>query len=447
MTNTKKLSIISLTWPIFLESLLFMLMGNADTLMLSQYSDSSVASVGVANQIISFAIVMFGFVSAGAAVIISQYIGARKFENAKQVSAVALVCSLIFGLVVSVIFITSRKLLLSFMDLSDSLFYEAEFFLSVVGGFIFVQAILTTVGAILRSHGYTRDTLFVTVVMNLLNVTGNALAIFGLFGFPVLGAQGVAFSTVISRLVATIIAIIIMFKRIGNPFRTIQFKQFPFMYVKNILKIGLPAAGENLSYSGYQIMMTFFITSMGTLALTTRVYTQNIMMFIFLFAIAIGQGGQIMIGQLMGAKKYNEIYEKCFTYLKAAIPMSTLGAIIFYFLAEPILSLFTNNQEIISTGQTLLLLGIILEPGRAFNIIIINALRAAGDVKFPVQIGVLSMWGVGVVFGYILGVVLDFGLIGIWIAFIIDEWLRGIIMLFRWRSRAWQSKNVLSDVA
>lgn len=447
MSKPKKLSIFSLTWPIFLEILLFMLMGNMDVFMLSQYSDDAVAAVGVANQFLQVALVMFGFVSAGTAVIISQYIGAKKIKVAKQVSAVAIVSSLVLGLIVSLVFILAPRALLTIMDLPDALMAEAQFFIMVVGGFIFIQSVLATMGAILRSYGYTRDMLLVTATMNILNVGINAIVIFGLFGVPVLGVPGVAVGTAICKLVGLMIAIAILLKRIGNPFQTIKFKQFPVNYVKQIFRIGLPAAGENLSYSGYQLMLIMFITAMGTVALTTRIYTRNINMFIFLFTIALAQGIQIILGQLMGAKQYDEIYKRCYTYLKAAIMVSTLGAIVCYFLAGPILSIFTDNQEVIATGRLLFLLTIILEPGRAINIIVIFALRATGDVKFPVYVGIIFMWGIGVAFGYLFGVVFGWGLVGIMIAMIMDEWFRGILMLIRWRSRIWQTKGIVSETA
>jgi Na+-driven multidrug efflux pump len=104
------------------------------------------------------------------------------------------------------------------------------------------------------------------------------------------------------------------------------------------------------------------------------------------------------------------------------------------------MSLFTDNKEIIKTGSTLLLLCLILEPGRTFNLVVINSLRATGDAVFTVKMGVLSMWGIAVPLSYFLGIHYGLGLAGVWIAFITDEWLRGIIMYYRWKSRAWESK-------
>jgi Na+-driven multidrug efflux pump len=111
---------------------------------------------------------------------------------------------------------------------------------------------------------------------------------------------------------------------------------------------------------------------------------------------------------------------------------------LFYLFSELILAIFTSNVEIINVGTLLLLLTIILEPGKAFNLVVINSLCAAGDVKFPVIIGIFSMWGIAVTISYTLSLYFELGLIGIWLAFIADEWLRGLLVLWRWRRREWQ---------
>src|SRR5690606_6423614 len=121
----------------------------------------------------------------------------------------------------------------------------------------------------------------------------------------------------------------------------------------------------------------YFITIMGTQALTTKVYAQNLMMFIFLFSIAISQGTQILVGQMIGARQIQDAYMRAIKSLKLAIMISAVMAIVFSIFKDPLLSIFTDNQDIIKTGGILILLTIILEPGRAFNLVLINALRAA----------------------------------------------------------------------
>ncbi|UXH45765.1 MATE family efflux transporter [Rossellomorea vietnamensis] len=439
--NQRNMTLFALTWPIFIEIFLHMLMGNADTLMLSQYSDDSVAAVGVSNQILSLIIVMFGFVATGTAILVAQHLGADENRMAGEVSIVSIAVNLLFGLLLSIALVFFSKPILSSMDLPRSLMDEASSYLKIVGGFAFIQALIMTAGAIMRSYGYTKDAMYITIGMNIINVIGNYLFIFGPFGVPVLGVEGVAISTITSRLIGFIVSIIVIRKRIPTalPFRRLL--NLPLSHVKNLLRIGVPSAGEHLSYNGSQMVITYFIASIGTNAITTKVYAQNLMMFIFLFSVAISQGTQIIIGHMIGARDFDSAYERCLKSLKIAIIISLIMAGIFSVAAEPLLRIFTSNEEIISLGKTLIYLTIILEPGRSFNLVVINALRATGDVRFPVYMGILSMWGVSVTLSYILGIWFGLGLIGIWISFIADEWLRGIIMLKRWRSKVWIHKR------
>ena len=441
MGNTaKKMTLFTITWPLFIEILLYMLMGNADTLMLSFYSDKAVAAVGVSNQILSLVIVMFGFVATGTSILVAQNLGAKRGKNATEIAAVSLGANFLFGLLLSAIAFFFGGYLLQLMDLPAELMNEAQIFLKIVGGFSFIQALIMTISAIIRSYGYTRDSMFLAVGMNILNVTGNSLFIFGLLGFPVLGPEGVAISTTVSRFIGFLFALYILFKRVPRPFPFKMMFRFPKEHISNLLRIGVPSAGENLSYNASQMVITFFITSLGTEALTTKVYAQNIMMFIYLGSVAISQGTEIMIGHMVGGQKHEEAYKRCLKSLKLAIIISFSASLVFSLFSHQLVSFFTHNKDIIALGSTLILLTTILEPGRSFNLVIINGLRASGDVRFPVYMGILSMWGVSVSLSYILGIHFGLGLVGIWIAFICDEWLRGILMLTRWRSRIWVNK-------
>ncbi|MCM3160947.1 MATE family efflux transporter [Metabacillus litoralis] len=443
----RKITLFALTWPIFIETLLHMLMGNADTLMLSQYSDNSVAAVGVSNQILFLLIVMFGFIATGTTILVAQYIGGTNYKDAKEVSTVSLSANLLFSILISVVIVIASEDILQLMNLPPELMPDATIYLQLVGGFSFVQALIMTSGAILKSYGYTKDTMYLTIGMNLLNIIGNYFFIFGPFGFPVLGVQGVAISTVVSRIIGLFVILYILKKRVHFTLNLKELFKLPVHHLKNLLHIGVPTAGEQLSYNTSQMVITVFITMIGTEALTTKVYAQNLMMLILLFSLAVSQGTQILVGYMIGAKDYEAAYKRCLQSLYSGIIISTLMAVIFSLFSDRLLGIFTSNERILEVGGILILLTIILEPGRAFNMIIISSLRATGDIRFPTYVGILSMWGVAVPIAYILGIHFDLGLVGVWIAFIADEWVRGIIMLYRWKSRAWMTKRFSQHAA
>jgi len=430
-------SLFALTWPIFIEISLYMLMGSADTLMLSQYSDNSVAAVGVSNQLLNLLIVMFSFITTGTTIVIAQLLGAGRRQEATQVAYVSLGTNFLISFVISLLMFVLAVPILHMMGLSSELMPDASVFLQIVGLLSFIQALIMTYSAILKSYGYTRDTMYVTIGMNLLNVAGNYLVIFGPFGFPVLGVMGVALSTSFARLIGLTAMILIVRHRIGLRFSFKRMFYIQRSHLKELLKIGIPSAGEQLSYNGSQMIITLFITFMGTQALAAKVYTQNLMMFIMLFGAAISQGTQILIGRLIGAKEFDAAYRRCMKSLYWAIAISLLSSTALSLSSTHLLTFFTSNSEIIQIASVLLILTIILEPGRSFNMVIINSLRAAGDAKFPVYMAMISMWGIGLPIAYLLGIQLEMGLIGIWISFIVDEWVRGIFMYRRWRSMVW----------
>lgn len=430
-------SLFALTWPIFIEISLYMLMGSADTLMLSQYSDNSVAAVGVSNQLLNLLIVMFSFITTGTTIVIAQLLGAGRKQEATLVAYVSLGTNFLISFVISLLMFVLAVPILHIMGLSSELMPDATVFLQIVGLLSFIQALIMTYSAILKSYGFTRDTMYVTIGMNLLNVAGNYLVIFGPFGFPVLGVMGVALSTSFARLIGLTAMILIVRHRIGLRFSFKRMFYIQRTHLKKLLKIGIPSAGEQLSYNGSQMIITLFITFMGTQALAAKVYTQNLMMFIMLFGAAISQGTQILIGRLIGAKEFDAAYRRCMKSLYWAIAISLLSSTALSLSSTHLLTFFTSNSEIIQIASVLLILTIILEPGRSFNMVIINSLRAAGGAKFPVYMAMISMWGIGLPIAYLLGIQLEMGLIGVWISFIVDEWIRGIFMYRRWRSRVW----------
>jgi putative MATE family efflux protein len=440
LTDITKKSLFSLTWPIFIEILLHMLLGNADTLMLSQYSDESVAAVGVSNQIFFMVGILYGILSSGTIILVTQYLGAKIRDKVEEVSIVALIINLFTGVILSLTLYMFGINILKLMDIPEELISIAHDYIKIVGGLSFIQALLMTSSAIIRSHGMIKITMYITFGTNIINVIGNYLFIFGPFGIPVLGPKGVAISTAFSRFIGLLIMLYILVKRIGLKFNFKYLKPIPIKTLKDLLKIGIPTAGEQLSYNISQIVITYFISMLGAEALTTRVYVQNITMFIFLFSVAIGQGTQLFIGHLIGAGERDTAYRTCLKSLRIALIIALAMASVVFTFRKELLGIFTDNYSILSVGSILIALAFFVEPGRTFNLVIINSLRATGDVKFPVYMGMLSMWGISITASYILGIKFGLGLVGVWIAFGLDEWFRGLIMLWRWRSKVWEKK-------
>ena len=429
--------LIALAWPIFIEQALHILTGVVDTFMVSHVSDDAVAALGSAWQIVVLFLIVFSFFSIGASVVITHHLGANDREGADRIAATALGTNTWIGLAVSLAVWFFAEPMLRAMQLSDTLLVHAVPFLHLMGGTLFLEAMNFALSAVLRSHGHTREVMIVTLGQNLLNFAGNAVLLFGLFGAPKMGVMGVALSTVFSRLVACIALWILVEHHTHLKIRLGDFLSFPRERLGRILHIGLPAAGENISWWTAFMVLTAFTARMGDIPLATQSYTMQIAMVMMLFSLSIGMATEILIGRLVGAGRFEDAYTECMRSLRIGLIVTTGVAAVFAALAPSILGLFTKNPAIIATGTLLLRMGLLLEPARAFNLIIINSLRAAGDARYPLYAGLLSQWSVMAFGGWLLGTWFGLGLVGVWCAFLIDEWFRGLAMLHRWKKRRW----------
>lgn len=429
--------------PLFIEILLVMTLGAVDTFMLSRFSDNSVAAVGVVNQIVNLIFLVFEVVSLGTSILCSQYIGASRHDRVVQTVGVSLIANSVLGVVISVILYGFTTPILTLMGLRPELMGDGRAYMHIVGSMAFVQAISLTVSASLRAAGKAKHPMYVTLVVNITNIIGNYMLIFGKCGLPQMGVQGAAVSTVISRIIAMLTLVCILRKKHIRHFTKEYFRPFPWRELRNLLHIGIPSAGEQMSYSLSQVIITYFINMISNEALIARTYCTNIVMFVYLFASAFGQGGAIEIGHLMGAHKPRAAYMVGSYVLRLAITVSLSLSIVTAFAGKSLMSLLTANPEIVALGVAVLWVDIFVELGRAINIFSVNALRSAGDIYFPVTVGIIVMWAASVVGSYVFGITFGWGLVGMWAAFALDELIRGVFFIWRWRSMKWADKSFI----
>ena len=433
----------SLAGPIFIETLLVMTLGAVDTFMLSRYSDNSVAAVGVVNQLMNLVFLLFEVISLGTSILCSQYIGAGRRDKVVQVVGISLMFILLSGVILSSCLYLFADDMLLLMGLRPDLMSDGLPYMKIVGGFAFFQAISLSLSASLRSADKAKYPMYVSVVVNILNIIGNYTLIFGKFGMPALGVEGAAISTSVCRFVSVVILFAVLFKKHIPSFPKELFTPFPWVELKNLLKIGIPSAGEHFSYSLSQVVITYFINMISNQALATRSYVVNIVMFTYIFALSIAQGGAILIGHLVGMKKIKAAHAIGKRVMRLGVAMSVSLSLVTAIFGRQILGMLTTDPWIISTGATILWIEILLENGRALNFFGVNSLRSAGDIYFPVLVGIVVMWGVQVVGSYVLGISLGWGLIAMWAVFALDENIRGFIFLRRWNSFKWVGKSFI----
>jgi putative MATE family efflux protein len=442
MANTSlKRQLKVITIPVFIELALVMLLGAVDTVMLSRYSDNSVAAVGLDNQLMSLIFLVYQFFSMGAAILCAQYIGAGMRKRLVQVVGMALVVNLLLGLAVSALLFFYAEHLLILMGLRPELMGDGLVYLKLTGALSFFQALSLTFSASLRSADKVVWPMAVTGIVNVLNILGNYALIFGHWGFPQLGVEGAAIATAASRAVSMVLLAIIHFRVHIPRFPLSYFRPIPWKELRNLLKIGIPAMSENISYSLSQVVITYFINQISNEALAARTYCANMIMFVYLFCLSITQGGDILVGHLVGQWRHQAAYVLGNYFYRWAMIITLTGSVMLALAGPSLLNAFTDNEEIIQMGIWVLVVDVFLEAGRTSNIFAGSTLRATGDVVYPFVVGIIFQWSIAVGLSYVIGIPLGYGLVGMWIGFALDESIRGVILVRRWQSGKWRTKS------
>lgn len=439
----EKTPLLFLAGPMFVELFLNILLNNIDTLMLSHYSENAVGAVGNANQVMFLLIIMFNIIATATSVVVAQYLGAKKYDKMNMIYTLAVVVNLAFGILLSLGLVLGKGLIFTLLNVSPEMRPNAMVYINIVGGFMFLQACYNVMLQILRCNGYTKVGAYISVVINLINIVGNYCFLYGPLKYLDLGVKGVAISTVTARIVALIIAFCVFVKVKIGKISLKYIRPFPFSMLGQMIKIGLPSAGENLSYNMYQLVLLSFINRMGNDAVNARIYCNSLIAFAMIFSNSAAMATQIIIGHLVGAGKEDEAHKKVFATLKLSLPITVAFATANWLLCSYTLRFFTSNEDIIHLAFYIMLVDIFIEFGRCLNMTVVNSLKAAGDYMYPLFVGLITMWGLGATVGYTLGIAAGLGVAGVFMGTATDECIRGGIVLRRWYKKKWVGKAII----
>ena len=427
--------------PICLETLLYMLAGMIDTLMLSSVGDQAVGAVGTANTYIGIFIIMFSIISSGMVAVMTQNIGAGRAGVAYQARQLGLAFNAVLGIGMSIFLFTCSGKILSIVGVAAALQEPAEIYLRTVGGACILNALIPIFSSYLRAFGFSKQPLYASILGNIINLVLNAVF---LFVFD-MGVQGVAYATVISRTVNLLLVVVmgtILVEAKNNPERIENRK-----VLGQIIKIGLPSAFETALYNVAMTLVIRFLNQMDAegLNVTARSYMAQITNFSYCVGAALAQANAIMTGWRIGANEYDE----CDRGTKKAAIIGVIVAAcveaVFALSAGWIMRLFTDNPQMIALVQKLLFIDLFLEMGRVTNLVYGNALKTSGDAIFPVVMGAAFMFLCAVGGTYLFGIRLGFLAVGAYIGLAADECVRAVGMFLRWRSGKWRSKGLVRD--
>lgn len=428
----------NLIGPLVIEQLLAVLVGMADSIMVANVGEEAVSGVSLVDNIMILIINIFAALATGGAVVAGQYLG-RKDEKSACKAATQLVWFVSLSAVVIMILVYFGKdIILNqvFGHITAEVKGHADIYLLIVTASIPFIALYNGGAAIFRAMGNSQVSMRVSLLMNAINVTGNAILVFGLR----IGTAGVAIPTLISRMVAAIVITVLLCNqtRILHIERTLKFR-FDGRMIRKILAIGVPNGLENSMFQLGKILVLSLVSTFGTYAIAANAVSNAIALFQILPGMAISLAITTVISQCVGANDYEQVHY----YLKkllVIIYVAMAGTVALIFLALPLILKAYNLSDQTAAAAT----NIIHFHGISAMIIwplsfaLPAAYRAAGDAKACMYTSIVSMWIFRIGFSYLVGKYMGLGVFGVWVAMVIDWVVRAICFVIRYFNGKWK---------
>lgn len=429
--------------PLFVEQFLVLLVGISDTFMISYAGEAAVSGVSLVNSFNTIFIYIFTALAAGGAVVISQLIGRGRRETGSEASSQLLMFSTVFSLLLTAVVLLGGQNMLSllFGRVEADVMQACMTYLQITALSFPFLAIYNAGASVYRSMGKTRETMYISVVSNIINIAGNFIGVFILNA----GVAGVAWPSTISRIVsAWMITMLCMRQENEVSYK----KKYVFAWngdlLKRIFSIAVPNGIENGIFQLVKVALSSIVALFGTYQIAANGVAQTIWSLASVCSSAMGPVFITVIGQCMGSGDTDGA-DYYFRHLLKINLLLSVGWNILIFLITPLMMPFFNLES--ETKQLIIILVLIHD---IFNGIMMpfsgslgNGLRAAGDVKFTMYIAVGSTVIVRLVLSYIFGITLQMGVYGIAFAMCADWTVRAVIYFLRYRSGVWKHLSVI----
>lgn len=436
-------SLSAMIIPLFLEQLLVMLVGLADTLIVSYAGEAAVSGVSLVNQFNTIFIYLFTALASGGAVVISQYIGKRAAEEAGEASSQLLSFSTVFSVLIAAFVLIGNERMLAalFGKVEDDVMRACITYLRISAYSYPALAIYNSGAALFRSIGKTSVTMYLSVGSNIINVIGNAIGVFVLKA----GVAGVAYPSLIARSFSAVVITWLCFRESNQVvYRWKWIFRWNGSLMKHILNIAIPNGLENGVFQLVKVALSSIVALFGTYQIAANGIAQSIWSLAALAGVSMGPVFITVIGQCMGNRD-TEAAENYFRKLtKITLLLSAAWNLLTFLLTPAFLRLYAVGPE---TKRLVVWLVLIHNLFNAvafpFSGALSNGLRAAGDVKFTMYVSVISTLAVRLLLSYLLGITLQMGVIGIAAAMVCDWIVRAVIFIWRQRSGKWKAFHVI----
>ena len=435
-------SLFQLTWPIFFQQMAHSFVLIVDFWFFSHLSDATAATVGQLMPIIwvgTFVIPVFAGTGVSVA---SQFMGAKRFEKVVPTYLINLACTTTMGVGYAAVLWFFSAEIGRWMGFDPILNVIATTYLSGMSGYFVFLGVFVAYNAVLSSRGMTNWLMYTSLVVALVNLGLASLFVLGL-GW---GMRGIISASVISVASATTTSLWLVHRKLKVKFHLRGMAKEMRGIFFPMMRIGISNALEPFSYSMQQIVISTLIISLGVGSMAANSYAARSQMFQITFSVALALGSQILMGHWTGARRFDDVNRLFWKALRRAMLVALVYAFSLWLFSDWVLGFFTENREIRQIGRTLLLIAIFYEPARAVNIIAGFSLKAVGDARFPLVVGMLFIWGILPVIFFIKK---NWGisLTALWLCFAFDEIIRAGINLARWRTGKWKTMGLVQPDA
>lgn len=439
--------IISITWPAFLELTLSTLFGMVDMMMVGQLNSAAITAVGLTNQPFMLLLAIFAAVNVGTTTLVAWSIGANNHGRASLVTKQTLIINAVLGTLLSIIGVAAARKIVIFMGAEEHVIENATGYFQIVAAGLVFQAINMGITAALRGAGETRLPMIYNIGSNLLNVFGNYVLIYGKLGFPQLGVAGAAISTTFSRLAGCLAGIYIIFA--GKSVISLKIREsfrLNWELCKEIFSIGIPSALEQFVIQGGLMLFAKIVSDLGTDIFAAHQIGINISGLTFSPSQAFSVAATALVGQSLGAQDVDKAHRYSHAIHNMSIVVACIMGMVFILFSHPIARLYAPQEpEVAIMAGTVLKILAFAQPGQSTQLSLAGVLRGAGDTMYPLYASIFGIWIFRVIVAYIFVHVFHWGLIGAWVALLLDQYARATIVFLRHRSGKWKNVKISTN--
>lgn len=436
-------TILKLAWPVIAEQSLATITQIVDMMMVGRLGAASITAIGLSIQPLFLAQSLGAAISVGTTALVARYIGANKEKRAgKVLQQSILIISILSIMVLSLYYYFAEKIYIVMGAESQVIPLGTSYLRLIIPGLYFMF-IGFMISAALRGAGDTKTPMKINILVNILNVIGNYILIFGHFGFPELGLNGAAVATSIARGLGGLFLLRHIFtNRSRIKVSRSNFFKIDTLFTGKILKIGLPAAMEQLVMRVAQILYVRIVAELGTVAYAAHQIAINAESISYMPGFGIAVATSTLVGQNLGAKQAEIAERSAFESWKIGALVMGFMSLVFLTIPEILIGLYSDNQEIIRLGARNLRIIAFAQIPMGTQFIFAGALRGAGDTRPVFYSTALSSWIARLGMGFVFVKIYNWGLVGAWLAMVIDWVMRGSYVFLRFKKGSWKEIKV-----